>query len=84
MTTTALKKKIHQYIDASDDKILKIVHTILEEHSKLKTKILTDLNAKTLEDLDRRWNDYKKGKTKIYTVQEVKQEISNKLKAIKR
>jgi hypothetical protein len=83
MTTTTLKKKIHKYVDSSDDRILKVVCTILEEHSKLKTKIETGLTAKDIEDLDHRWDNYKKGKAKTYTILEVKQEVSNKLKAIK-
>jgi len=32
MTTTILKKKIHKYIDSTDERILQVVYTILEEH----------------------------------------------------
>jgi len=84
MTTTALKKKIHQYIDSTDDKILKVVHTIPEEHLKLKTKNDFELTEEDLEELDQRWDNYKKGKTKTYTLEEAKQLVNKKLKTIKR
>jgi len=83
MTTSTLKKKIHQYIDTTDEKILKVVYTILEEHDKLKQENDFKLSNTDIAELDRRWIAYKKGKMKTYTVEEVKLEINKKLKSRK-
>ena len=83
MTTTALKKKIYQYIDHTDEKILKVVYTILEEHSKLKDEEKHHLTSEDIKELDRRWENYKKGTAKNFTLREVKKEIGKKLKSVK-
>jgi hypothetical protein len=83
MTTTALKKKIYKYIDHTDEKILQIVYTILEEHIKLKEgeeHLLSDIDLK---ELDSRWENYKKGQSKTFTLDEAKKEINKKLKSLK-
>lgn len=84
MTTSALKRKLHHFIDESDDKILKVVHVILEEHSKLKSKNESELNALDIEELDLRWDEYKKDKTQTYSLNAVTKEIRKKLRNIKR
>ncbi|MBX3163695.1 MAG: hypothetical protein KF900_04395 [Bacteroidetes bacterium] len=83
MTTTALKKQIHQFVDVSDDKILKVVHTILEEHTTLKSHSEFDLTDEDVTMLDERWNNYKKGKSKTYTLAETKLRVSKNLKTLK-
>jgi hypothetical protein len=84
MTTTTLKKKIHNYVDASDDRILKVIHTILEEHSKLKATNKSNLSSKDILELDKRWEAYQMGKTKTYSINEASREVTKKLKGIKR
>lgn len=83
MTTTALKKKIHQYIDSTDERILQVVYTILEEHIKLKEEEEHHLSDSDIKEFDRRWESYKKGNTITFSLEEAKKEISKKLKTIK-
>ncbi len=75
MTTTALKNEIHKNVDSSDEKILKVVHTILEEHYKLNAQQDSVLTDDDLVKLDKRWKDYKNGKMKGYTVEEGGKEV---------
>lgn len=84
MTTSALKRKIHHFVDESEDKILKVVHVILEEHSKLKNKTDSELNEEDLRELDFRWDECKKGKAKTFSLNTAIKDVNKKLKSIKR
>ena len=79
MTTTALKKKIRQYIDTTDDKMLKAVYTILEEHAKVKDET-SALNASQKAELDRRMKLFEAGKMEVYNWSEVYKELKSKKK----
>ena len=79
MTTTALKKKIYQYIDNTDDKILQAVYTILEEHAKAKNET-SALNSSQKAELDRRMKLYESGQMEVYNWSEVYQELKRKKK----
>lgn len=83
MTTTTLKKKIHKYIDSTDERILHVVYTILEEHIKLKEEEGHQLSDSDIKEFDRRWESYKKGSSNTFSLEEAKKEISKKLKTIK-
>ena len=83
MTTTALKKKIYEYIDSTDEKMLQVVYTILEEHIKLKEEEAHHLTDEDVKALDRRWETYKNGNQKVHTIEEAKKDIRKKLKSIK-
>jgi hypothetical protein len=83
MTTTALKKKIYEYIDSTDEKMLQVVYTILEEHIKLKEEEAHQLTIEDIKALDRRWEAYKKGDQNVYTIEEAKKDIRKKLRSIK-
>ena len=83
MTTTTLKKKIHKYIDSTDERILQVVYTILEEHIKLKEEEEHHLSDSDIKEFDRRWENYKKSNIKTFSLEEAKKEISKKLKTIK-
>lgn len=83
MTKTALKKKIYEFVDHTDEKILQVIYTILEEHIKSKKEEEHHLTNEDIKELDRRWENYKKGNTKTYTLEEIKKEARKKLKSIK-
>lgn len=83
MTASTLKKKIYEYIDSTDEKILQVVYTILEEHIKSKKEEEHQLTQKDIAELDRRWEKYKKGETKLFSLNEAKKEIRQKLKTVK-
>ena len=80
MTQSALKKRIYQAIDSTnDDEILEAVFTIL------KRTVLEEeapyLNAAQKKELDQRLADHMGGKLKYYTMEEVKKAT---LKALKK
>lgn len=77
MTASALKKKIHQYLNNTDDKILKAVYTILEEHAKVKQDV-SSLTPNQKAELDRRMILYEAGKMEVHTWSEVYKELKNK------
>ncbi len=41
----------------------------------MKTSTLNTLSPENLKELDRRWNNYKNGKSKTHTLEEAKKEI---------
>ncbi len=80
MTRGALTKNIYQYIDTADDKILKAVYTILEEHARSKEEHESMLTKKQKAELDKTLADHKAGKLKYYTTGQVKQAVAKALK----
>ncbi|MBK6834956.1 MAG: addiction module protein [Bacteroidetes bacterium] len=83
MKTSTLKKEIHLAIDhTKDNEILEAVYTILRKSAKDEEEQIT-LSAEDIKELDRRWDSYKNGKSKTYTLEEAKKEIRKKIKAIK-
>ena len=78
MTTTVLKKEMHQAIDVIEDAgFLKAVHTILNEK---KDEYDHDLSPDQWEEIDRRIKLHKAGKSKNYTWEEVRAYAKSKLK----
>ncbi len=77
MTTTALKKKIHQCIDhIEDNKILEAVYTIINGHASHDN---FELSVSDIKIIEARKKAVKKGKEKTYTVAEVKRKILKNL-----
>lgn len=70
-------------VKETDEKILQVVYTILEEHIKSKKEEHHHLTAEDIKELDNRWDNYKKGNIKTYKLEEAKKEIRKKLKSIK-
>ncbi len=64
-------------------KILQVVYTILEEHIKLKKKEVHRLSCADIKEFDRRWESYKKGNSKTFSLEDAKKEINTKLRSIK-
>jgi hypothetical protein len=83
MSKHSLKTIIHKYVDTSDDKILKVVHTILEQHAKLKLDDNLMLSETEINELDKRWISYKNGTNKTHSLEAVKMEVRKKLKTAK-
>lgn len=77
MTSATLKQKIHQYLDTSDDKMLKIVYSILDEHAKIKNQTSL-LNQNQKSELDKRMKLYEAGKMEVYDWSEVYKELKIK------
>ena len=79
MTSIALKKKAHEYIEMADEKILKAVYTILEEHIK-STEIDFVFTPENIKELNKRRKEHLAGNSKSYSAEDVKKAILAKLK----
>ncbi len=78
MTTAALKKGIQKAIENIDDnKLLEAVYIILNNNLRQNDYDLSDEDIRIIEE---REVAYKSGKTKTYTVAEVKKKILKNLK----
>ena len=79
MVTSVLKKKIHEYIDVTDEKILKAVYTILEAHVK-SSELDIEFSSEHIKELNKRRKAHLEGKSKSYTFEEIKKQIVSKSK----
>ena len=76
MTTTAIRTKVHKYIDEADSNVLEVVYKLLEVYRQSNSSLLTDEQQK---EVLKRSGLYKAGKMKGYTLAEVRKRIKNKL-----
>ena len=77
MNTKTLKKELHVAIDsATDNEILEAVYTILRKNSGEDY----ELNEKEKKELDHLHKLHKEGKSKSYTMEEVRKYANSKLK----
>ena len=67
MTFTALKEKLHEYIDHADEKKVKAIYTLIEDNIE-ETGYVYD--EETINMLEERRGDYLKSKVKGHTVEE--------------
>ena len=76
MTTTAIRTKVHKYIDEADSNVLEVVYKLLEVYRQSNTSLLTDEQQK---EVLKRSALFKAGKMKGYSLAEVRKRIKNKL-----
>ncbi len=76
MTTTAIRTKVHKYIDEADNNVLDVVYRLLEVYRQGNKSILTNEQQK---EVLKRSTSYKAGKIKGYTLTEVRKRIKQKL-----
>ena len=79
MTKTALKKKIIEYMESTDNKILEAVYTILDEHAKAKNDTSL-LSREQKNELDRRMKLFEEGKMQVSEWSEVYKKLKKKHK----
>jgi len=70
MTSTALRKKVHQYVDSVDDSLLEVVYNLFKLYREEDDSLLTK-EQKT--ELDKRAELYRAGKLKTFSWKEVKE-----------
>ncbi len=79
MNKVALRKRTHEYIELADDKILQAVYTILESHvNSVEADI--EFTPDLIKELNKARKEHLSGKSKSYTIEEVKKSILSKLK----
>lgn len=78
MTRVQIKNKVQDYLDHADERILKMVYALLKEYQKTPDSESLMTDAQKVE-IDRRWKLHKSGKSKSYTIEEMRQHITAKL-----
>lgn len=76
MTTTAIRTKVHKYIDEADSNVLEVVYKLLEVYRQNNTSILSEEQQK---EVLKRSASYKASKTKGYSLSEVRKRVKKKL-----
>jgi hypothetical protein len=76
MTTTAIRSKVHQYIDEADSNVLEVVYKLLEVYRQSNTSLLSEEQQK---EVLKRSALYKTGKMKAYALSEVRKRVKQKL-----
>ena len=72
MTTTAIRTKVHKYIDEADNDVLEVVFKLLELYRQNNSSLLTEDQQK---EVLKRSVLYKAGKAKIYTLAEARKKL---------
>ena len=76
MTTTAIRSKVHKYIDEADVKVLEVVYQLLEVYRQNNTSLIKDEQQK---EVLNRSALYKAGKIKGYSISGARKLINQKL-----
>lgn len=77
MTSTAMRDRVHKYVDEVDIKFLKAVYQLLEIYHQ-NNSLLTANEQKV--EIEKRSKLYKEGKIKSYTLAEARKRIKQKLR----
>ncbi len=77
MNTTALRQKLHSYLEVANDKKLKAIYTMMEEEIE---GSVVEYTEGFKAELDNRYADYKSGKAKMVTAEESRKRIQKILK----
>ncbi len=76
MTATAIRTKVHKYIDEADIKILEVVYQLLEVYRQSNSSLITKEQQK---EILKRSALYKQGKVKGYSMTEARKRVKKKL-----
>ncbi len=76
MTTTAIRSKVHKYIDEADSDVLEVVYKLLEIYRQSNASLLTEEQRK---EVLKRSALYKAGIMKGYSLPEVRKRVKQKL-----
>lgn len=76
MTTTAIRTKVHKYIDEADNKVLEVVCQLLEVYRQCNSSLMT---AEQQKEILKRSVLYKAGKIKGYSISEARKLVKQKL-----
>ena len=79
MQTTVIREKLHQYIDSSDEKLLKLMLALAKEYND-EDNFDYEFTSDEIKTLDQRREDRLSGKSKTYSWEEAKDIITGKSK----
>jgi hypothetical protein len=75
MTKTAIRTKVHQYIDEADITVLEVIYKLLEVYRQANNSLLTE--EQQIEVL-KRSIQYKAGEVKGYSLTDVRKRLKQK------
>lgn len=73
MKTSSIRDKLYDYIRVADDKKIKAIYMMLE--NEIEEKIEWWKDKEFIKKLDLEYNEWKAGKAKGYTIEEVNESI---------
>ena len=77
MQTTQIRQKLHQYIDDSDEKLLKLLFAVAKEHND-DDDFEYEFTAEDIKEFDSRREKRLSGETRTYSWEEAKDIITGK------
>lgn len=75
MTSTAIRKKVHEYIDEADVSIVEVIYKLLEVYRKANNSLMTDEQQ---DEIIKRSIQFKNGEVKGHTLAEVQNRLKRK------
>ncbi len=76
MESMIIKEKLQEYINAGDDKLLKLMYAVAKEYSETEEEY--ELNEEQIAEIDRRREKLVSGESKGYSWSEAKKIIMDK------
>lgn len=83
-STKKIEAKVLDYLSHMSEARKKVLLSVAETLAKAEEPEESYLTAEQVEELDRRWDAYKKGKMKTHDWETLKKEIERSLKLLKR
>ncbi len=71
MNIEELRKMLYDFVDNADEIQLESMYQIVMETAS--NELITD--EEMIEELDKRWDNYKSGKSRTYTLEEAREEL---------
>ncbi len=76
MTTTAIRQRLHNYLEIANEKKIKAIYTMIEGDVE---DTLIDYTNELKTELDKRLTDYQGGKMKMITAKDSKARVAKLL-----
>lgn len=76
MTATAIRQRLHNYLEIANEKKIKAIYTMIEEDIE---DTLVDYTNDLKTELDKRLTDYQGGKMKMITAKDSKTRVAKLL-----
>ena len=78
MQATQIRQKLHQYIDDSDEKLLKMLFAVAKEYNEDDDDFEYEFTAEDIKEFDSRREKRLSGETRTYSWEEAKDIITGK------
>ena len=78
MTTIKIREKVNEYLNQADERMLKVVYAMLKEYENIPDQ-KSALSDEQYKEMEKRLKNYKSGKSKGYTVEQVRQHVKKQL-----